>query len=1024
MMRRSSGRTALPASRLLPPSVGRFAGDLARCVAFLLAILCTTGAVHGAGSSLPPGRLGFRTYGTAQGLRNLAIEGLAQDSAGFLWVATQDGLYRYDGDRFARFGVEEGLPSSWVFALAAGAHGELWVGTILGLAYRDGNHFVAVPSTDFPHLTVNGLALDGRGGLWIASLGGLYRRSPRGFQLIPAWVRGETTAVAADPRAPGVIYAASGSKVGRLDAKGSWTLWDTGTSGERLDALVVDLTGRLWVSSTGHLLSKGPSESSFRDHTAAIDSRSNAFGRSVLSLDRNGSLWLPADSGVLHLEGGQWLRTGPSQGLPGDWAQGVFHDREGSLWTWQAGVGLYRALGRGLWESWGRKQGLPSDMIWRIRRDRSGELWVGTGKGLAHLEGRRWITVPGTERFTIRAIAEAPDGSLWLDTAPTGVLVFDPRNGRIHAFRESEGVTGRRVLDVLADHSGGVWLATEGAGLLHRSRFGGRFEQVQTPLDPNPLAFAVEDSRQRLWVGGGRGLAVRDGSGWRRFTSADGLLIDKVLNLTETPGGEFWVGYQQAVGISRVRLSGARLEVLEHRDARGGLTQAQTYFLGSDRHGRLWVGTGAGIDVLAPDGVRHFDTGDGVAGDDCDFMAFWADANGDVFVGTSAGLSRFRGADDPGASQPPVTAIVGASVSGKPLAPAQSPASFPHDHNTLAVRFSGLSIADESRLEYQVRLDGLERGWVDASVRQIRYAALAPGRYVFEARARIRPGNWGPAARLPFRILPAWWETWPLRLVEGLFAAMALFGLVRLRTRHYRARAAELDRQVAARTAELEHAYHRLEDANGQLARLASTDGLTGLANRASFDGALRKEWERALRSGRPLAVILGDVDHFKRYNDRYGHPAGDRCLQIVAAAVQRCAKRPADVAARYGGEEFVLVLPETELAGAVGVAERLLQEVTAECLPHEASLVAPHVTMSLGVVAAAPAEIESAAALLAAADHALYEAKENGRNQWRAHPGAPKQPDSRVVPITASVGRFGKPHRDRKRRAGRASGG
>ena len=174
---------------------------------------------------------------------------------------------------------------------------------------------------------------------------------------------------------------------------------------------------------------------------------------------------------------------------------------------------------------------------------------------------------------------------------------------------------------------------------------------------------------------------------------------------------------------------------------------------------------------------------------------------------------------------------------------------------------------------------------------------------------------------------------------------------------------------------------------NAQLAlqQQATIDGLTGLANRRSFDEKLQVEWSRAQRYGEPIALILADVDYFKRYNDHYGHQGGDACLKGVAGILQREIFRPADMVARYGGEEFAVILPGTDVQGALTVAERLRADMERSALPHAASDVAPWVTLSIGVAALVPLRDVSSATLVARADRALYRAKGSGRNLVRA---------------------------------------
>jgi len=166
------------------------------------------------------------------------------------------------------------------------------------------------------------------------------------------------------------------------------------------------------------------------------------------------------------------------------------------------------------------------------------------------------------------------------------------------------------------------------------------------------------------------------------------------------------------------------------------------------------------------------------------------------------------------------------------------------------------------------------------------------------------------------------------------------------------------------------------------LRKLAYMDGLTGLANRRHFDTTLQAEWRRCRRSGKPLALVMLDIDHFKLYNDRYGHQQGDEALKAVATALRTGLARPHDLVARYGGEEFVCLLPECDLAGARHKAQALCRAVQALGLEHKGSLVASVVTISAGVASQVPDGDSTPEALLAQADAHLYRAKQRGRNR------------------------------------------
>ena len=169
--------------------------------------------------------------------------------------------------------------------------------------------------------------------------------------------------------------------------------------------------------------------------------------------------------------------------------------------------------------------------------------------------------------------------------------------------------------------------------------------------------------------------------------------------------------------------------------------------------------------------------------------------------------------------------------------------------------------------------------------------------------------------------------------------------------------------------------------AGEQLQTIANTDGLTGLANRRMFDMTLPKEWRRAIRAEMPIALLMLDVDFFKLFNDSYGHQCGDQVLRQIAECIGRNVRRPADTAGRYGGEEFVALLPDTEMAGVVEVAERICAAVADLDIPHRGSPIG-RVTVSIGVAETRPALGESADPLVKEADEALYEAKRAGRNR------------------------------------------
>lgn len=185
-----------------------------------------------------------------------------------------------------------------------------------------------------------------------------------------------------------------------------------------------------------------------------------------------------------------------------------------------------------------------------------------------------------------------------------------------------------------------------------------------------------------------------------------------------------------------------------------------------------------------------------------------------------------------------------------------------------------------------------------------------------------------------------------------------------------------------AREKELEKLTLELQSANRKLNKLAALDGLTGLPNRRFFDKTLKKEAARMAREDKNLGILMVDIDNFKNYNDTYGHQAGDDCLKKVANTISETVYRPGDLAARYGGEEFVVILPDTDREGIYEVSERIRQAIENLNIEHSDSSVADHVTVSVGAAVSEVEENDDGERIVKLADDALYQAKENGRNQ------------------------------------------
>jgi diguanylate cyclase (GGDEF)-like protein len=301
----------------------------------------------------------------------------------------------------------------------------------------------------------------------------------------------------------------------------------------------------------------------------------------------------------------------------------------------------------------------------------------------------------------------------------------------------------------------------------------------------------------------------------------------------------------------------------------------------------------------------------------------------------------------------------------------------PASSRRLTFRFTAIGLKAPSRIRFAWRLEGYDPDWVSGGTQRVaEYTNLPHGSYVFRVKAANEDGVWNEkGAAVAFEIAPRLRETLWVRLLAAAFLVVAGPSFYVWRVRRLRRQKSDLERLVVARTAEL-------QAANLLLAQVSREDPLTGVWNRRRLDEELAEEWRRAVRQGTSLGLLLLDVDYFKAFNDRLGHPAGDACLKAVAHAVAEAHRRAGELVARYGGEEFAVLIPNASREETASAAEAVRARVEALRLPHPDSSVAPVVTVSVGASWAQPSAEAPLADLVSVADRALYRAKQGGRNR------------------------------------------
>ena len=773
------------------------------------------------------GHIAFHHYTSEDGLNALdPVVGL-QDPEGFIWAASPNGLFRYDGVRFRRFSVEDGLPSTLVTDMAVAPDGVLWGASSRGLFYRRGEHFVAVGGDRLPVDGMHLLAFDTDGRTWIttnrgpftvtgdgaiASPGSAGARSTPGGSAesivgAPGWPGGEAFGILVD--ADGTMLVGRGARLVRR-APGGAVFEDVGHDFvETITNIVRDRAGRLWLRAGEHLWMQPRPGAPFVDRSAAYLGAHPGADGLRLALSATGTLLIPTSVGLIEVDGDDAHFVATDLDEDARSIKSAWLDREGSLWL--ASLGLHHELGRGLWRTISTKDGLPAQNVWSITGLHDGRTAVGTDAGVVVLGGDRAETVSTP---SVIAMVEQPAGVLWIVTARK-LVRYELATQHRSDVGPDLGLPEGRLLVIAREAETSLWVGYASGGLYHAQNAAEpRFERVIIPDGEDAMIGGITVDDGRLWLTTSRGLHVRDRGVWHRFTRRDGLRDDGVMFLTARKDHEICVSYLAPYGLTCLRYADGAIAGLHHIDTTNGLSSPVPYFVNEDAAGRLWVGGAQGVSIFDGGGVDHFTRASGVAGDDCNANASWFSAGGDVWIGTSSGVGLFDGARYRQALAPPSVKLEGGHLGDRSLdfdTPAQH--SVPHDRAWFDVDLAALSYIDERHLEYQIRLVGFDDDWHLAQGRDARYRRLPSGSYQFAARARYRDGAWGEPTRFAFVVETPFWKTWwfiALYVAAGL--GVIVLG-VRWRHRALVRRNLELENTVRERTRELVAANEKIAHA-------------------------------------------------------------------------------------------------------------------------------------------------------------------------------------------------------------------
>ena len=936
------------------------------------------------------------------GLPQISVQAIVQDQQGYIWVATQAGVARFDGIRFTTYSPETHpeLPGVLSRSLLVDSSGRVWIGTYKGLAVFENGAFRTIPIADqaqFPALDINAL-VEADGTIVAATTNGVF--DVTGGKLVHR-AGSPAPAVSILKSADGVYVGTLGGVV-RLHGTESELLSLPAGMQQAAVTRLAEAHGKIWAgTSMGLMVRDGDGWVAATTDPILQNSPIN-----MLYQDSDRSLWVSSNAGLGRLRDGVLVEAlGEKNPASIKGVISAFEDRERNLWFGSQWVGLVR-----LWNGSTRRlstaEGLLEPIVWSVGRAPDGRTWVGTNDGLSVFSGGRFTQVLRGDQLphphVYNLLAEAD--RIWVGTR-RGLLLY--RDGKLETPAAFAPLASAQINGIVRGHSGVVWIPTseglyrlDGERLSHYGKEAGltdiRVRQIRE-LKDGRLLVATQDGLYELRgdtllpMGRNQGLPPKldvtavaelsdgalvistlaedtflfNGRSWKRFSRAEGFPPNTAFFMAEDNAGFLWEAGIR--GITRAALSEMRQVQSGHaRSAYAEMILNERGDRRSGEQGYCCNGAGNAKGFMDPAGVLWLPTRDGVVTLDTLGIA-------KNMTAPTAVIERVRVQDQ-----------------WRTLKSGQS-LRLPNDARDLAFEFTALSFQDPASVVLRYRLHGYDKDWREleaGAARAVNYTNLPAGHYTFEIKASNNADVWSKApATLEFSIAPLFWETgWFVALVGAALIAVVYGGYVLQRRAHRRQRTI-LEEQVAERTQQLHVANLALELAS-------QTDPLTGLHNRRYLSNQIpadlafyERETRRSGSQENTLLFALVDIDHFKKVNDTYGHKAGDRVLQQVSEVLRRQV-RTGDYLVRWGGEEFLLVCRPSTRQFVPVLGERIRRAVAEHSFDLGDGV---HISLTCSVGLAESGlylngqQSVGWEQLVELADAALYWTKENGRDGWSA---------------------------------------
>jgi len=926
-----------------------------------------------------------QTWNTHDGLPHNGINAITQTTDGYLWIATWEGLARFNGREFKIYnrGSEAGLPDSAIKSLTSTPTGKLLVaGARGGLSERYNNQwFPAQTATTM----INHAIYDNNEDLWLALEGkGVVYRNKNSQQDMVIIDNIRAYSIVQDNK--GIIWI--GTNKGLYSVKNKTLVRHFNKQNGLPDVPVQDL-----LLTKNNQLIIATQQGSYKKVDGVFQPlHPELVNKRVSSLlqDTAQNIWIGTQNqGIFRLTKDKLEHLNDENGLPSNRITALYQDKEQSIWVGTNG-GLFR-LREAPFITLTTQQGLSGDYIRSVLSHSDGSLWVGSSKGVNKIVDNKITPINvahSNKQLSVLSLAETPDKQVLVGTYNQG-LYTNSINGLKELLTTEKGLPSNEIRSILIDSKNNLWIGTA-SGLVKVSP--DKTLEVFNKQSGLPASFImalIEDKFGRIWIGTGDGIASYKKGTLQTYRLNDKFDAEYAFGF-HIENESLWMATDR--GLIHIDLNTNQMSAISKEN---GLPLDKIFQIVIDNNNTFWLTSNRGIlsiarneinDVIQgkSDSINYklFAEGVGLLSSQANggsTPAATLHKDGSIWVATAKGVSYVNNERLRRMAETIIPVVIEQfDVDGVSYSLNNADITLPEGASRISIHYAGLGYLMSRHIEYQTQLIGFDKQWQNKMNKKVtEFTNLAPGKYTFNMRAKYPDGQWQEnMATINFTVSPFYWQTIYFKLFIFIIIALCLFIIYQYRVLAIKRNQLKLQTLVEQQTIEL-------QKQSELFLYQANHDQLTGLFNRRAFDEWCYKDFEQARLTHKPITIAILDIDHFKSVNDQYSHLIGDQVIKKIADILQESINKnaPQVKLARWGGEEFTLLINH-DVEKSYDICELL--RVTIK--NYDFSEIAQNLNITVSIGLTDNNEVAEYDKMLSHADQALYFTKHHGRNQVKIY--------------------------------------